>query len=186
MCYASRVYVHLSNIIQGATCPDIKRAAELVEHNVKISVSNKMTKVAGEAGIIKYNGLVIPSTMTMKLSIPLLDRCDEEQQDMIMLHEIAHLLDFMLRGTSDHDYKWKALCLAIGGDGKTFHSINREGLERVVSRFVWRNKQTGKDVMVKVGTHKRLTGSFYCGYEFIKEIKYKGREIVAVYPAQMA
>ena len=37
----------------------------------------------------------------------------------ILLHEMAHAIDIEIRGYSNHDYHWKDIAIAIGGDSRT-------------------------------------------------------------------
>lgn len=147
-----------------------------------------MTRTAGTVECTLVNRLVYLPSLTLKLSIPLLARCTSEEQDMVMLHEIAHLIDFVMRHKSDHSYLWQSVYRAIGGDGKQYHQISREGLEKTVRRFVWGRVSTGKVYIVKRGQHAKLVRSAgYSGtYEFLAEICVKGKELVERHDAQRA
>ena len=41
---------------------------------------------------------------------------DEEQLKDVILHEVAHALDFERRGTSDHSRKWKRVAREVGAN----------------------------------------------------------------------
>lgn len=44
---------------------------------------------------------------------------NEEQVRDLILHEIAHALDYLIRGESFHDDFWKEIFKKIGGSGST-------------------------------------------------------------------
>ena len=57
-------------------------------------------------------------------------RTDDEVKNTI-LHEIAHALDFCIRGKSAHDYIWKSIAIEIGCDGKRCYDVNEEVKEKL-------------------------------------------------------
>jgi predicted SprT family Zn-dependent metalloprotease len=52
-------------------------------------------------------------------------RSDDEVKNTI-LHEVAHALDFAIRGRSAHDAVWKSIAKEIGCDGKRCYETNEE------------------------------------------------------------
>lgn len=44
-----------------------------------------------------------------------LDKESDERLELIIAHETAHLLDFLIRGDSFHDNEWKLICAYMGG-----------------------------------------------------------------------
>lgn len=50
-----------------------------------------------------------------------------------MLHEIAHAIDFSIRGRSSHDWRWRSIALAIGCNGERCASVEHK--EDVKSKY---------------------------------------------------
>jgi predicted SprT family Zn-dependent metalloprotease len=67
-------------------------------------------------------------------------------------HELAHIIDFMIRGKSNHDRYWVAIHRRLGGNGKACH--NYECRFRGGS-FVYH--VNGTDVILSKVRHERLT-----------------------------
>jgi predicted SprT family Zn-dependent metalloprotease len=53
---------------------------------------------------------------TIRLSKYLLPTLSEDQVKDTILHEIAHALDVMDRGTSDHSYQWQRWAIKVGAN----------------------------------------------------------------------
>ena len=45
-----------------------------------------------------------------------LEKCPIEMLEDTVLHEIAHYMDFLNRGYSNHDYNWKYCCIKVGAN----------------------------------------------------------------------
>jgi predicted SprT family Zn-dependent metalloprotease len=58
----------------------------------------------------------------IRLSKYLTELNDEARVTNTILHEIAHALDFLERGYSNHDYNWIRIAKSIGCDGKRCYS----------------------------------------------------------------
>ena len=54
-----------------------------------------------------------------------LHRSDDEVKNTI-IHEVAHAIDYVTRGTSSHDNVWRNIFLAMGGDGNTRTHVDKE------------------------------------------------------------
>jgi len=54
------------------------------------------------------------------------DEIDDELLKDVILHEIAHALDFERRGTSDHSRKWKKVAREVGANPSRTSEIPRE------------------------------------------------------------
>jgi predicted SprT family Zn-dependent metalloprotease len=71
-------------------------------------------------------------------------------------HELAHCLDYEIRGRSNHDKFWKSLHLAMGGSAERCHRINMKGIRGRV--WFVKCRKTGKTWWVtakKAGSVKR-------------------------------
>lgn len=113
-------------------------------YNVEVSFSKRMTRCAGKAGC-KFSDLVDPEDMPyltpvdevdfdrlyMKFSCPLWLRATPEQRDETIVHEICHVLDYILNGKSNgHNRVWKQLMIKCGYPPKRCHNIDRTGIAR--------------------------------------------------------
>lgn len=49
-------------------------------------------------------------------------------------HEIAHMVDYALRGRSGHDAQWKALHRSLGGSGATTYNAAECGVKAIAGR----------------------------------------------------
>jgi predicted SprT family Zn-dependent metalloprotease len=169
---------------------DIRDALALILKHATITVSNKMTKAAGIAEwiLLRSTHQAILDTLTLKLSNPLMARVSQEERENTYSHEVAHLVQAIQQGTSDHGLRWQSIHRAIGGDGKQYHHISRDGLEKTVSRYEWVRRATGQVYIVKRGQHAALVRSagYHGAYEFRAEIRVKGKELVARHDAQRA
>ena len=78
-----------------------------------------------------------------------------------ILHEIAHAIDFEIRGTSKHDWQWRSIALAIGCNGERCSSVTHK--ENVKSKYTIKCNSCGYE---RVG-HKRSKrveqGRLSCG-----------------------
>lgn len=89
-------------------------------------------------------GLCSPSKKTIYVSKYLVDvECGlTDTAKNTVLHEIAHALDFEIRGTSDHGPQWKKLCKIVGANpSRTVNvTINADYKYAII------NKETGEVV----------------------------------------
>ena len=73
-----------------------------------------------------------------------------------VLHEIAHGIDFIIRGTSKHDYRWRNIALAIGCDGERTASIK---VESSTSKYTMECGSCG----YSFASHKKRKREVSCG-----------------------
>jgi predicted SprT family Zn-dependent metalloprotease len=64
-------------------------------------------------------GVCNPRRKVIELSLWMITNTNNDMAFWLdtILHEIAHAIDFMKRGTSDHSWKWKQIALVVGCDG---------------------------------------------------------------------
>ena len=78
-----------------------------------------------------------------------------------ILHEIAHAIDFEIRGTSKHDWQWRSIALAIGCNGERCSHVEHKA--KVNSKYTIKCNNCGTE---RVG-HKRRKkvelGHISCG-----------------------
>lgn len=115
-------------------------AAGYVEHAtnaynaVSITWNSRLRTTAGRAHRL---GLRID------LSPYIFDKMSEEEQWDTVSHEFAHIVDYVIRGTSNHDRFWKSIHRAMGGTAKRTHSA--EVKKNKVKKHVYRNAITGQE-----------------------------------------
>jgi predicted SprT family Zn-dependent metalloprotease len=61
----------------------------------------------------------------ISLSKKLTEVRTQDEVEQTILHEIAHAIDFEIRGTSNHDYTWKRIAYQIGYKGGTTTKIDK-------------------------------------------------------------
>lgn len=113
-------------------------------YNVEVTFSKRMTRCAGRAGY-KFYDYVDPldiqyytpvdeenfEHLYMKFSCPLWERATQEQRDDTIVHEICHVLDYILNGKSNkHNRVWKQLMIKCGHSPERCHHIDRTGIAR--------------------------------------------------------
>jgi len=171
---------------------DYRNALHVVQDNITIKMSAKMTRAAGSAGCqvivnrATRQRVVDPRTLVLKLSTPLMARADDAVRMETITHEIAHLVDFVLRGKSDHGYEWARIHRALGGSASRYHTIDRTGLEKTITRYEYLDTVTGKICNFTKGNHQKVMRYGATRYRFIAEVKRRGKEIVARHEAQYA
>jgi len=80
-------------------------------------------------------GLCSPRKKTIALSLYLLPTIDNASAEDTIRHELAHALDIMDRGASDHSWKWKAWAIKVGADPtRTKSHDNREAFEQLATQ----------------------------------------------------
>lgn len=73
--------------------------------------------------------------------------------DETITHEMAHLVDYMTRDTSDHGPIWKKIHSAFGGNAKRCHNMTTK---RTGQRYVIE----GKEICVKKQYHELIQGGY--------------------------
>lgn len=128
----------------------IKSAAHYAFREVAIKMTGKMTVAAGHAQALIIGGDVIDPVI--KLSKFIFGNINDEEKFNVVAHEFAHIVDFYIRGKSDHGIQWMNLHRAMGGTGATTHSYQVK--RRAVTRYVMKDTHTGRVVTFKRGSYK--------------------------------
>ena len=104
-------------------------------------------------------GLCKITTKTIQLSKWVIENSDETMDFWrnTLLHEIAHGIDVMKRGTSSHDYKWRNIAVAIGCDGNRTCNVNLLATRK--SKYTLKCKKCGYEIP----SHKRKKTLSSCG-----------------------
>jgi hypothetical protein len=79
-----------------------------------ISINNKFKCIYGQAYYTKYKNKI--DSLTVEYSFEL-DTFNKRQIKLIAAHELAHSIDFLMRGDGfkDHDHEWKEIVELLGG-----------------------------------------------------------------------
>ena len=105
----------------------------------------------------------------------------EYMVERCIAHELAHMVGWKLYGLTGHCRTWKRLCLAHGGNGKQYHTLDVTPA-RVTRSFLYR-LPSGREIELGCIRHNRIMKGSYkyrVGDEpiltehFVKEI-YDGR-----------
>tara|TARA_R110002096_G_scaffold428402_1_gene640035 strand:- start:163 stop:663 length:501 start_codon:yes stop_codon:yes gene_type:complete len=93
---------------------------EVHQHNWKFKFSNSKCSF----GTCEWGRNV----KLIELSKPLTELNSKEEVLDTILHEIAHALDFQIRGFSNHDYIWRKIAKGIGCNGERCYDRNTVNL----------------------------------------------------------
>ncbi len=74
---------------------------------IKLYFNGRLKKVLGRAHLNVLN-------MSVEMSLSHMEKDTYEQVRDTVLHEIAHLVDFIRRGKSNHDSVWRAVAVEVG------------------------------------------------------------------------
>ena len=74
-------------------------------------------------------------------------------------HEIAHMVDYALRGRSGHDAQWKAIHRSLGGSAERCYNPQEAGVKvipgRVTNQYLYRNAK-GDEVWLGPKYHAKF------------------------------
>lgn len=113
--------------------PNEQHKAVLKKLVYTIKIDSRLRVKAGEARMRTRNGV---RSYSMRVSRVLMERATPEDQFQTISHELAHLLEYAIRGDSDHKALWQSLHLAMGGDAKRCHEIDVTDLRNTVKRVM--------------------------------------------------
>lgn len=158
----------------------IRIALGVVEEHLTVVVSGRMTRAAGKASCklknYSYGREAILSSLKITYSRELMARDTEEGRIDTITHELAHIIEYVIRGDSDHGYNWQRIHRALGGSAKRTHNIDRTGLHREVKRFFMRDTKTGREMNLTHGNYKKAL-SWGSRYKLLEIRFYKGNEL---------
>ncbi|QMV28993.1 hypothetical protein AP1_0286 [Aeromonas phage AP1] len=128
------------------------------------------------AGIASYTNKGWGDTeYTIKININLMVQGMKEWNHIFhntIPHEIAHLVDYVTRGKSNHDRVWERIAKSLGCDGVSRHSLPVAGRGRVVYMVPGYGKVTVTNSTHMVIQGKNYDKPFTCGggaFEIKKE-----------------
>jgi predicted SprT family Zn-dependent metalloprotease len=190
MDYINQTFDILNTAIRDATDPALTAALRVAQRNLKVNMSARMTRSAGLAKcrrIRQYGGAmkVDPSSLAISLSTPLFARADHATNINTITHELAHIVDYVMRGTSDHGHRWQAIHRALGGTGEQYHQIDTTGLGRALTRYEYEDKHTGRTLRFTKGNHLKAM-RYPQRYKYLAMIKIKEGEVISRSPALYA
>lgn len=184
--YHSQVHNIINEKIEDDSIPELYRYALItISENLTIKDSNKMTSAAGKASghrVIRRDGgkfkhVIDPKSLTLTLSNPLMSNATEDQRHNTITHELAHLIDYVIRDGSSHDYAWKCIHQSLGGNGHRCHQIDNSEFARTITRFKIQDSTNGRVLVVTAGNWKKAQ-SWGTRYRLLEKIQYKGKNVV--------
>lgn len=88
-----------------------------------------------------------------------------EMLDDTVSHEIAHMVDFAIRGKTGHDRLWKIIHRSLGGNGKRCYNAAEENVSiikgRVTNEYLYRNPTNGHEYWFGPRYHNGLQRGKY-------------------------
>jgi SprT protein len=95
----------------------------------KISVSFNLRGRSAGTFRYKQNAKGQIFDIEIRFNLAIAERHPEEFIERTVPHEVAHALDFLQRGTTDHGKNWKKLCRMLGmKEVSRCHSYELEGI----------------------------------------------------------
>ena len=128
----------------------IKLLSDAVRGDVKIEVSGRCRVAAGLAKASKcynpYTRQNVLGNFQMVFSESIMAGLTYDQRYEVVSHEFAHLIDYVVRGDSNHDVFWQGLHKMMHGSGNTYHKFE-----------VKRNKRKRAEIVAPDGRTYRVT-----------------------------
>lgn len=118
---------------------ELGRARDLVEWGCETLNILTPVKVVFSASMTRCMGKASGPRAEIRLSAPLWLRATPEERDETIVHELAHIIDFLRnngwrKGTGGkrlvHDQVFKAIVQSLGGEGSRCHKVDTSGLKR--------------------------------------------------------
>lgn len=101
-----------------------------IKDHVPITFNHRLTRCMGRAHFNRFK-----REARIELSSPLWDRADSKEQENTIIHETAHIIEYLMYGNSDHGVRWQEIHKKIGGTPSRCHNVDRTGLRRQVERL---------------------------------------------------
>jgi predicted SprT family Zn-dependent metalloprotease len=136
-------------------------------------VINKRLRTKAAVASMTTNKVTGVRVLKMELGLAILNRVTPEQQFEIVSHELAHLLDFALRGDSNHDGVWKRIHKSMGGTGERCHQFSVTDLRNKVTKILVVDNINKKEFMISPRAFRRYRQSLVHG-----NIENPGRYVV--------
>lgn len=95
--------------------------------------SGRMTRAMGKASKKARDHYY-----TITLSDPLFERATIDEQKQTVVHEACHVIDAVISGRMSHGPTWKRTMRMAGVEAKRCHNVDRTGLQRAGSTYVYR------------------------------------------------
>lgn len=100
-----------------------------LNQRVNIEFNHRFTRKMGQAKGNNRLGLY-----TVRLSVPLFMRATEEDRENTIIHEVAHIITFILYPkATPHGREWQMVHRKLGKEPSRCHTIDRTGLSRKVA-----------------------------------------------------
>ena len=87
----------------------------MVKHGVYPLFHFKFSNAKTILGCCNYEN---PNDLTLTLSREFVENSSRAKVKEVALHELAHCLDYMIRGRSAHDAFWRSIAIELGCSGE--------------------------------------------------------------------
>jgi predicted SprT family Zn-dependent metalloprotease len=164
-----------------STSTSIMSATMQAQAMLKVVINTRLRVAAGRARA-RLNPITRkPIYVEIELNPSLFNRINEAEQYNTVSHEIAHVVDYFLRGDSNHDYIWQNIHRLAGGTGEQFHKYDVTGLRNNVKRIILMDTVTSRELRVTVQTFNKVR--FNARYKHIRTEIYQGKTLMASHAA---
>jgi predicted SprT family Zn-dependent metalloprotease len=164
-----------------ASTDSIKNAAIKAQAMLKVVINPRLRVAAGRARARLDIVTRRPSYVEIELNPSLFNRINDAEQYNTVSHEVAHVVDYFIRGDSGHDYFWQNLHHLAGGTGEQFHKYDVTGLRNNVKRIILLDTITSRELKVTVQTFNKVR--FNARYKHLRTEIYQGKTLMASHSA---
>ncbi len=162
-----------------AASDSIKIAATQAQAMLKVVINPRLRVAAGRARARMGTISRKPHSVEIELNPSVFAKIEESEQYNTVSHEIAHVVDYFLRGDSNHDYIWQNIHRLAGGNGAQFHKFDVP--RNNVRRIVLLDTVSCREVKATVQTYNKVR--FNARYRYLRTEVYQGRTLVASHTA---
>lgn len=148
--YVRMLKIALDNLLASGMCESTKKVAYKAFREVDIRMSGRQTVTAGKAGAKIVGGQPIDPVIILSKFI--FGNINDAEKFNTVSHEFAHIVDYYVRGTSNHDAHWQRIHLAMGGTAARTHSYQVK--RRMVTRYIMEDTHTGRILTFRRGSYK--------------------------------
>lgn len=98
-----------------------------IQYPVKVEFNNRFTRRAGDA-----SGKNSTREYRVRFSVPLFERTTVEERENTIIHEVAHIITFILYPkATGHGPEWRSVHRRLGREPSRCHNIDRTGLQNM-------------------------------------------------------
>lgn len=124
------------------------------EYEFGISFRNPEIVFTKNGATIGKGGIMMGHRPYLQFSVEAIQKGWDEMVNDTLPHEVAHVVDMLIRGRTNHDRHWKAICIRLGGSGKRTHSME-VSKARKTRKYIY-VATCGTEIKVGANIHKKL------------------------------